>query len=163
MEVFKGNGKNNAKGVCTFDFSNEGKHLSLGMEKTGYLIAALYYDDIGRAFDFEETFTIDKSDMQVYNIFDKYFSKKEGATYFETRGCELSLEKEEDGYCFHFVKTYEEENKIMESKLVGNYFEENTALTRLLMDLQAYDPKYHQVHMEEYAKTLNKSKKNIEK
>lgn len=164
MEVFKGNGKNNKKGVCTFDFSEKGKHFMLAMDNTGYVIAGFYYDDIEEPFDFYESFTIDKSDMQVYEIFDRNFSTMSEPILFETHVNDLYVEKDDDGYTFHFLKKIHDGNKrILEAKLAFDSDEDNYRLVGAFVDLQSYNPEVHQVHMEEFAKTLNKSKKNIEK
>ena len=76
MEVFKGNGKNNERGLCSYDMKNDDDndlHLLLSMNDYGCLVAGVYHEDPDKLFNFEEFFTIDGTNKQVFDLFDKYF------------------------------------------------------------------------------------------
>lgn len=162
MEVFRGNGENNIKGLRTYDFSDNGKHLMIGMDKLGYLNMALYYDNQDKLFGFLEEFVIDKSNRSVYDLFDKCFLSFGEEAFFSTTGAYLSMEKYNDDYHIVFTRNHLEDNKMIESRLVDDTVE-NCLMMKFYLDLQKYDPEYHQIHFDEYIRTLNKNKKNIEK
>ena len=168
MEVFKGNGKNNRKGLCTYDMKNEDDdlHLMLAMNEYGYLVAGVYHDNPDKLFNFEEYFTIDESNKQIFDLFNKHFLSYGGDVYFDAQGADLVLERDDlDNYVLHFIRNFEEKNNIVESR-IRPFTMENESLYNLFYDLQKYDPAYHQIHINEYLteqKKLNKTKKNIER
>ena len=136
------------------------------MNDNGYLVAGFYYDNPDKMFNFEEYFTIDKSNKQIFDLFDKYFLSYSGDVYFDTEGADLILERDDfDNYSLHFIRNFYEPHKIIESKFYSSTME-NNSMYQLFNDLQKYNPEYHQIHIDEYLaeqKKLNKTKKNIER
>lgn len=161
MVVFKADAKNN--GYNTIDFSDNGKHIMFSMGLLHNLILCLYYES-EKPFSIRESFQIDKSNKQLYDIIDGIFFSYGGRVFFDTEGAKVTLTEDENGYKFIFDRTFDEKNGIIESKFVNNT-EENNSMNNLFMKLQTYDFTKDQEpkeHLNSNAKKLKKCKKKIE-
>ena len=158
MEVFKGENRKDRKGKAAFDFSNDGKHLLLGLTKEGYLDAVFYYDDCEKDLCFTEEFVVDKSNYHIYKTFEDTFSSYGDLVFFDTFGADLCLAKQEDGYHFYFNRNFHEKNNMIEAEFLSRVAE-NFLMEKIFNDLQKYDPECHQIHMSEMEefKTLKKN------
>ena len=158
MEVFKGEERKDKKGISTFDFKNDEKHLLFGMSELGYLTLGFYYENPDKEFWFTEDFLVDKSNYHIYKMMDDLFFSYGGETFFSTEGANLTLTKDEDGYRFNFEKDFRENKRIIESKFFLDTVE-NRSMYNFFEKLQEYDPRYHQVHMSELERPKTMIKK----
>ena len=154
------------RGFYSYDLEKDNKHLMLGLNERGDFVVSLI-DNNERALIFEDDFEIKEEENNIiYSLFGdlykscyKYSPKifEEDDIIFNSYGSTISLRKEDNKYILNFTKDYGKVNNIVKTTLL-NDCNENENFIKTFIKMQEYDPKFHQVSMEEYLKVLKKDK-----
>ena len=154
------------KGIYSYNLSTDEKHVTLGLNARGDFTVSLVYDD-EKTLIFEDDFEIKKEDNTIiYSLFDELYKSCEKYIYdglfdngviFDSYGSTISLMKEKDKYLLDFTKDYGKISNTVSATLFNNC-KENGNFIKTFIKMQEYDPKIHQISMNEYIKTLKRKK-----
>ena len=91
---------------------NDGKHVKMSNSVLGFLSVEYTHDNKKDDLWFQETFKIEKSDKELYELTDSIFFSYGGQVFFDTEDASLMLRKESTNYTFYFIKQIESANSI---------------------------------------------------